>query len=214
MWVPSYDYLEHHGIPGQKWGVRRFQYEDGTLTPQGKARYDKTNSYTNTSSNNNRSTSDSRGSNTGAVRKFRPSRKNNSLIGNVLNDVGSSLGFNKRKDYVDAKQEEYVHNNPNVTDYGEMAQENIDELMEKYNELGTYKMTDEDYSDYKFFMALLDGKNKKDKERKAKTDAILEEYKKTPLGWLETTFNQAVDTGKQFVDSASSSISDFFKNLF
>lgn len=34
----SYAYLEHHGIKGQKWGVRRFQNEDGTLTKAGKAR--------------------------------------------------------------------------------------------------------------------------------------------------------------------------------
>lgn len=32
------DYLVHHGIKGQKWGVRRFQYEDGTLTPLGRQR--------------------------------------------------------------------------------------------------------------------------------------------------------------------------------
>ena len=32
-------YLAHHGIIGQKWGVRRFQNEDGTLTAEGKARY-------------------------------------------------------------------------------------------------------------------------------------------------------------------------------
>lgn len=32
-------YLAHHGIKGQKWGVRRFQNEDGTLTPEGKQRY-------------------------------------------------------------------------------------------------------------------------------------------------------------------------------
>jgi len=32
-------YLMHHGIKGQKWGVRRFQNEDGTLTPLGKKRY-------------------------------------------------------------------------------------------------------------------------------------------------------------------------------
>lgn len=33
-------YLVHHGILGQKWGVRRYQNEDGSLTTAGKARYD------------------------------------------------------------------------------------------------------------------------------------------------------------------------------
>ena len=33
------DCLQHHGIPGQKWGIRRFQNEDGSLTAEGKARY-------------------------------------------------------------------------------------------------------------------------------------------------------------------------------
>lgn len=32
-------YLEHHGIKGQKWGIRRFQNPDGTLTPAGQKRY-------------------------------------------------------------------------------------------------------------------------------------------------------------------------------
>lgn len=32
--------LYHHGILGQKWGVRRFQNEDGSLTEAGKRRYD------------------------------------------------------------------------------------------------------------------------------------------------------------------------------
>lgn len=30
--------LQHHGIKGQKWGVRRYRNEDGTLTPAGKKR--------------------------------------------------------------------------------------------------------------------------------------------------------------------------------
>ena len=34
--------LRHHGIKGQKWGVRRFQNKDGSLTPAGKKRYSDT----------------------------------------------------------------------------------------------------------------------------------------------------------------------------
>lgn len=43
MW--KYNYMQpgelyHHGILGMKWGVRRFQNKNGSLTPAGKIRYD------------------------------------------------------------------------------------------------------------------------------------------------------------------------------
>lgn len=33
------DYLAHHGVKGQRWGVRRYQNADGSLTEAGKKKY-------------------------------------------------------------------------------------------------------------------------------------------------------------------------------
>lgn len=33
------NYLTHHGTKGMKWGIRRYQNKDGSLTPAGKKRY-------------------------------------------------------------------------------------------------------------------------------------------------------------------------------
>lgn len=48
MWVymppERPDELYHHGIRGMKWGVRRFQNKDGSLTSAGQKRLDKLNS--------------------------------------------------------------------------------------------------------------------------------------------------------------------------
>ena len=42
MWQYNYRYggeLYHYGVKGMKWGVRRYQNKDGSLTPEGKERY-------------------------------------------------------------------------------------------------------------------------------------------------------------------------------
>lgn len=42
MWTYNYtDELQHWGIPGMKWGQRRYQNKDGSLTPAGVKRYRK-----------------------------------------------------------------------------------------------------------------------------------------------------------------------------
>lgn len=37
--MSNYTYISHHGIKDQRWGFRRYQYKDGSLTPEGKIRY-------------------------------------------------------------------------------------------------------------------------------------------------------------------------------
>lgn len=39
--VDRINYLKHHGVKGQKWGVRNYQNKDGSLTAAGKERYRK-----------------------------------------------------------------------------------------------------------------------------------------------------------------------------
>ena len=64
--------LYHHGIKGQKWGVRRFQNKDGSLTPAGRRRYDEPN--------------EGRKSNGGGIKAERKSEVNKTPKNQTLSD--------------------------------------------------------------------------------------------------------------------------------
>lgn len=64
-------FLSHHGIKGQKWGIRRFQNNDGTLTAEGRKRYDVNDD--------------------GTVQMKSSFRKNQYLIGGAKTAIGSAL---------------------------------------------------------------------------------------------------------------------------
>lgn len=59
--------LYHHGILGQKWGVRRYQNSDGTYTAAGKAR--RNDSYEPGKQKQSKSSSDSNSKNAGRTKK-------------------------------------------------------------------------------------------------------------------------------------------------
>ena len=49
------NHLSHHGIKGQRWGIRRFQFKDGKLTIAGRKRYSENGTETKGNSANKKS---------------------------------------------------------------------------------------------------------------------------------------------------------------
>jgi hypothetical protein len=87
MWQYNHsDTLYHHGIKGQRWGVRRYQNKDGSLTSAGKKRYNSDTRNTDVNKPNN--TSNSRSLGKSKVDKILSSNKTAGMSGDT-----STLAF-------------------------------------------------------------------------------------------------------------------------
>lgn len=87
----SVDELYHYGIKGQKWGVRRYQNEDGTLTNAGKKRYGTTENF------EKQYPIDKKKSDISAINSGREAAKNAREINRNLKELAREKASDKQK---------------------------------------------------------------------------------------------------------------------
>ena len=95
--VTDRTYLAHHGIKGQKWGIRRYQNEDGSLTPEGRERYASEKSYTAALFRNNLANGMSEKDAIAAARRQRDTTRLLVAAGVAVLGAGAAYAFIKYK---------------------------------------------------------------------------------------------------------------------
>lgn len=124
--------LYHHGIKGQRWGIRRFQREDGTRTPAGRARARRELSDEEKQSVIRKASTDR------TYARAASGEYRNQLTKNIVDETGRIIGNLKREN------DDYIRNNPvkkkrlnldNMSDQDMRNKINRELLERQYNQL-------------------------------------------------------------------------------
>lgn len=139
-------YISHHGILGQRWGIRRFQNKDGSLTAEGRKRYNSNvvKAAKNYADLDNRASADIKKAQSQLKSVLRDANDNSKELRLLLDNAKSLEKYEQEEWEKWINDDERVHQTMKEV-LNEKSPEKIKELREYYND--TIKRYGSDISD-------------------------------------------------------------------